>query len=390
MRRRAFLTSLLGIAAAECTNRRSALAVGGAGDDGRVIDVKSFGAKGDGRQIDLPATRAALAAASSGGRRTIFFPPGDYYLGDPAGAPLLVLRDRTELALTGRDATLSCKSRQGINAILRLEGCQAVRIEGLNFQDRGLNRQINWLGAVAVELATSDLRGCEAIEVARCHFDSVLSAVTCKVGDYRTSAVRLTDLVVSRSYYGFNFQNNGDHVVGRRLHCNDVKRAYFPYGVTDHDVQLVAENNATRFTDVLLKCYTRETSDIRVQITSRGKKGGDCIVALEQQHEKSQGVMRDIHVALDAKISDCSVQNVVLIRALNAAGKVEADTASRWDNIFLDGNIEVCDATEIVHVATKAKQVGHLFIGSRLAANVRLPEVFPGFVTQGLAASGPH
>ncbi len=42
-----------------------------------VFNVRSFGAKGDGKTVDKPAIAAAFKAA---GTRPVFFPPGKYLL----------------------------------------------------------------------------------------------------------------------------------------------------------------------------------------------------------------------------------------------------------------------------------------------------------------------
>src|SRR5947209_8624399 len=43
-----------------------------------VYDVKSFGAKADGRTLDTPAINKAIDAAAAAGGGTVFFPAGNY------------------------------------------------------------------------------------------------------------------------------------------------------------------------------------------------------------------------------------------------------------------------------------------------------------------------
>src|SRR5205085_8705081 len=118
-----------------------------------------------------------------------------------------------------------------------IAGCRNVAFEGLSFRDYGLNRNINWLGAAAIRLANEGATPCENVEIRNCRFESVAGALVCRSWDGAAGCrgITLTDLAVSQSYYGFNFQDAGDHVVGRRLLCEDVKRSYFPYGVSNHD-----------------------------------------------------------------------------------------------------------------------------------------------------------
>ena len=46
--------------------------------DAGVYDVKSFGAKGDGKTLDTPAINKAIDAAAAAGGGTVFFPAGNY------------------------------------------------------------------------------------------------------------------------------------------------------------------------------------------------------------------------------------------------------------------------------------------------------------------------
>src|ERR1700694_1835899 len=42
------------------------------------LDVKSFGAKGDGKTLDTPAINKAITGAAAAGCGTVFFPAGNY------------------------------------------------------------------------------------------------------------------------------------------------------------------------------------------------------------------------------------------------------------------------------------------------------------------------
>jgi len=53
----------------------------------QVLDVRSFGAKGDGLANDLAAIRAALAAAQKAKGATVFFPPGAYRIDETLVVP---------------------------------------------------------------------------------------------------------------------------------------------------------------------------------------------------------------------------------------------------------------------------------------------------------------
>jgi hypothetical protein len=59
--------------------------------DAAVFDVKSYGAKGDGKALDSPAINQAIEAAAAAGGGTVHFPAGTYVTGS--------IRLRSNLAL---------------------------------------------------------------------------------------------------------------------------------------------------------------------------------------------------------------------------------------------------------------------------------------------------
>jgi hypothetical protein len=354
-----------------------------------TINVKDLGAFGNGKLPDVTQIREAIRRAGERtGGTTIFFPPGDYYLGAADDAVLLDASGLRNVRFVGERATLSCRSVNGQSSMLRLAGCREVVVEGLRFRDHGLNRNIEWLGAAGIRLANEGVTGCESIQIRDCGFDSVLTAVVCRRDEERPLTrcrdIALTNLSVTRSYYGFSFQDNGDNVVARGLRCTDVKRSYFPYGISDHDIELDTSNNATGFTDVLIKCYHGDTARISAKVRCRGKRGGDAIVALDQQHEKGRGTIRDITLNLDVDDADCALDAVILIRSFTPSARYEAHTQNRWDNVAIDGDVKLCVRTKLIDVATTGARRGILRIGPKLATNPRLPRSFPGFNVVGI------
>ena len=347
-----------------------------------TLNVKNLGAAGDGRTSDRRPIQSAIeAAAGSSQGATVYFPPGEYFLGETNDALLVNIVNQDNLAVIGDRATISCRSVNGSSSMLFFAGCRNVRLEGLSFRDYGLNRQVNWLGAAAIRLSNQKARACERIDIRHCVFDSVLSALVCRSWDGLAgcSGITLTDLSVQRSYYGFSFQDAGDDVMGRALRCHDVKRSYFPYGVSRHDIELDTSDNATGFTDILIKCYQKDTSSLNIKARCSAKRSGDAIVALDHQHEFGRGMMRNISVDLTLTDADCRLDTVFLIRSFDPQARVERETNNRWDDIFLDGDLRACERTKILDIATVGRATGRLSIGPRLMKNRRLPKAFPGF-----------
>jgi hypothetical protein len=350
---------------------------------GPTFNVRDFGAFGNGKLPDLQQVRAAIAKAGEhSGGATVLFPAGEYFLGSADDTYRLLWANKLQnVRFVGERATISCRSVNGQSNMLVLDGCRNVTVEGLTFRDDGLRREVNWLGAAAIRLANDGGVGCENIQVSDCRFESVLAALVCRETEpaLRSRGVRLRNLAISRSYYGINFQNNGDDVTARSIRCEDVKRAYFPYGVSDHDIELEATGNATGFTDVLISCYRRDTSNIRVKLKSRGKRGGDAIVNLDHQNEAPNLALRNIALDLDIDDVDCHLDTAILFRAMDRNKRLEKTTTRRWDTIALDGDIRICEKTKLFDLASASVSPGTLLIGPRLARHPRLPASFPGF-----------
>lgn len=372
--RRRLLTALAALPAAKLAR---------AATSGSTIDVKRLGAAGDGRRADAGAVREAMRLAAERRGSTVLFPRGEYFLGTASDGTLVGAEGLRDVRIVGEDATIACRSVNGISTMLELTACRNVTVEGLAFRDDGLKREVNWLGAAAIRLSNGASAGCEEIDIRNCTFDSVLGAVVSRGSDdnrsLRTRGIRLTDLAVRRSYYGFNFQDNCDDVVARGLRCDDVKRSYFPYGVSDHDIELDTRNNATGFTDVLIKCYNVDTTRIKAKVRVRGKRSGDAIVALDNQHVRGRGTIRGIDLNLDVDDVDCKLDTVVLIRSLDSEGRPEKQTGNRWDDISIDGTVRICDKTQLIDIPSVGAAPGTLRIGTTLARNPRLPKSFPGF-----------
>lgn len=49
----------------------------------QIIDIKDYGAKGDGVTNDGPALRAALSAAAKSSQMRVFVPAGTYVIKEP-------------------------------------------------------------------------------------------------------------------------------------------------------------------------------------------------------------------------------------------------------------------------------------------------------------------
>src|SRR5581483_3541516 len=145
---------------------------------------------------------ALRAAAGHPGGATVYFPPGEYYLGAVAAAPFAGITGARNVRLIGERATISCRTLGGISSMITFAGCRNIAVENIAFRDHGLDRD-NVSGAIALSLTDDGNNGSEDIEVRDCRFESVLTAVRCRTfDDARQARVRgivLSGITVSRS-----------------------------------------------------------------------------------------------------------------------------------------------------------------------------------------------
>jgi parallel beta-helix repeat protein len=99
-----------------------------------MINVKDFGAQGDGSTNDQLAIAKALSEAKGKEHETVFFPAGEYFLAKP-----ISLEGVRYLTLKGEEATLRCQGRDGLpkkigaGGGLRLVG-DHITVETLKFR----------------------------------------------------------------------------------------------------------------------------------------------------------------------------------------------------------------------------------------------------------------
>lgn len=97
-----------------------------------AVNVRDFGARGDGKADDAKAIAAAIEAVKGGG--SVDFPEGDYLLGVPA-QPGAFLHVPSGVSLIGHGRARLLSTNKTI--LLMAVGAQDVRIQNLRFQSPG-------------------------------------------------------------------------------------------------------------------------------------------------------------------------------------------------------------------------------------------------------------
>ena len=107
--------------------------------DGRRVDVKKFGAVGDGKTDDTAAVLKALAAANGNPRSTLLFPAGTYLLSKPIGP--ITGHDGSGIRLAGEGMGTMFVKGNPARLLVNL-----LVVEEDNVEIRGLTFDINELG----------------------------------------------------------------------------------------------------------------------------------------------------------------------------------------------------------------------------------------------------
>jgi polygalacturonase len=107
-----------------------AAGVASAGQKGAVLNVREYGAKGDGVSDDTATIQAAVNAATSGA--TILFPRGVYLVSN------LAVKNRSGLAFIGEGRSSVIKQKTGAERIATFHGSSDIVITKLGFDANGI------------------------------------------------------------------------------------------------------------------------------------------------------------------------------------------------------------------------------------------------------------
>ena len=99
-------------------------------DGRRIVNVKDFGARGDGQADDTAAIQAAIDAAKAG--QTIYFPSGTYNVSNFA------VNNRSRLSFTGEGRKSTIKQKTGAARIATIETSRDIQISNLAFDANGI------------------------------------------------------------------------------------------------------------------------------------------------------------------------------------------------------------------------------------------------------------
>lgn len=333
--------------------------------------ARRYGIQGDGTNEKAKFDFLFASVVACDTIREIELPPGDYNVGNiSGGSEIFTLVGISDLRIHGPSARMICNTTDStVTKIFLFVNCPNIDID-LRGYDTGFDDAITWKGAHLVMLYASSLTGLP-IEGARirAHAEHMLSPL---VVDGNAGADRITDIridiVCVDTYYGAGFQNNGDHVRGD-VHCTRTRRAYFPYGVTDHDVTVRVDSVSAATSDggIVIARYggARDTTDMRIRATF----SGDCtftalvkfihIGSLGAGAEWIDNIDLTINIERTGTISGS--QAIVRFIEQSTLGVIQATTNAHWDRIRLSGNA-FTNAASSVAIDTKQSREGLIIL----------------------------
>jgi hypothetical protein len=258
---------------------------------------------------------------------------------------LFVLSGLRDAVLEGNGATIRVETQSKLIAtVIKLQSFNNLTIQNLFATDTGYDPSVTWWGANII-VASGASAASRGLTLRNLRVNRALSALTVNSPEHRVAGIRIEgDCQWSNVYYGLSCQENGDEISGS-FTTIDAIRAYFPYGVTGHDLTVYVQHDGVAVAGesaCLIKRYARDTQDIRLHVIFSGVLAYPTAVKLEQQPDAGSGAGRITNIDLTIDIAQGSLDPRhmvhVAFRSFAADGREERQsTGNVWDNIRIGG-----------------------------------------------------
>jgi hypothetical protein len=347
---------------------------------GRTFNPAWFGAIGDGVADDKQAITDMLVAA---GTSNILIDLGgkDYFVGSvsQSSGPVFTLTGCTGVTIRNpgkfivTNAFTLSDTDVDWRALFRFIDCELVDVDvnvvGSSFDPNYPK------GVTAVEVTTtlnstkvSGYRIKSRLEkgVAAVEFNRPLADIS---GPLPANAARATDIVVDvtakNTEYGLRCVGNGTNLHGE-INTDSVVRSYFVTDTKQHKVNVNSYNHS-KFTDVLIKSYFGDVSDIYVLYSATGfKSSSDSALTIEFQNDTENTSIKKIYVNVSID-GFCQYEPIIINRQYTIAGSIQPTTNSKMDDIFLDVSCPQDYSKDTVHVSSKSLSGGVVHINGKLS-----------------------
>ena len=278
-----------------------------------VVNVRNFGAIGDGVTDDSVAIQTALQAARLTGKALTFIKGDEYFLGtfpdDTDTVKFALDTDGMRVETNGCKFTAIASTapyHDGRNSqvLFKVTSSDVVigdfTVEADKIAKAGSDRQ--GMQAIWVENSTSNTRSLEIGTVVGTRQISILTVTSISPNNFRHRGITFTKLFNEDGYYVLNCAENGDEVAGI-ISSNSGVRAYFVYGIDNHDVNITSYNHQ-KFSDVVVARLLRDTGNIKLKYTCASTVTSACAVSIQYQTDAMDASITNVDIQLDITVSN--------------------------------------------------------------------------------------
>lgn len=350
-------------------------AVGRPAGTAEVVNVRDYGARGDGTTDDTAAIRAAAASVASGGLR-LHFPAGNYVVSSVAdGTPLLSFTGRDGVTIDGAEATITnptSYTADTVTAMFSFNACKNVKVhlkEYVGFTLPTPGTHLGYRGASLVYLANA----CSGVEV-KARITNARYGVL--AGNYSNEALgysRNLRIDLQTSFCGYPIALYLAENVRYEIDADDSHRPVYLAGCRDVKgtarwKDLWIAPYATLLTDAKTGTGTsRGCSDVEVASIDKGSTvfiNNTSCAAIALSRVDPGIVYENIRVSVFTKSTD-TISSRVGGFALVSSGAKELTTPVApfgWEPSITLRNITVSGVVDHSAQTTNGNTIGDLFI----------------------------
>lgn len=252
----------------------------------------------------LAGIDAALAVS-----KLLIFPEGTYDLGDFDADEYLFTVDGDggviHIETVGKVKFICNTTDSVITYIFQIQNAISCYIGPMEFEDSGYDPDVDWQGAWGIMLYADDNSGpLSNIRIPSIKGTSMVGVVGCSGTSTvnRISNIKIDLIDADTIHYGLNCQNNGDDLRCSLLKTHKAIRSYFPYGITNHEVNIHSTDNyrdSTGDVDIAAFASGYDTSHIHVRYTSRGSSSSGTLVSLQTVAQTRDVKIFNVDVEVD-------------------------------------------------------------------------------------------
>lgn len=304
-----------------------------------AVNVKWFGAVGDGVTDDTAAIQAAVAASNS-----IVVPPGNYYLDEYSSSNDVVfqLHNGTYNIQNIGDVTFTLRTATGTGdcfpVVFDLKGAGGSSFGKFRFRDLGYDDSTsNRRGLKAYRLTADGSTGSWGdVSIDRIQCNNCISPISFEGADSnnRVRGVHVSEIALENCYYGPLCQNQGDNFTVDVLSGSQVRRIYFVYGCKTHDVRIIDRNpkGSTGTINISRSAGGFNTEGLNIRYSCREASVANQLYANINHIDLLGGAIRGVRLHLDIDVPVAAVP----LRFINYDGSGGNESTAASTNIVDD------------------------------------------------------